>query len=425
MDVFRRRSKDAKPERSSVGADDIRAWLAAPRSANHRAWTGHPPALIGDDRPSWLVDLQPTKTEWSPVHDREFAATELIEKILEQRRERRRSVFRAVMSPVLVVTSLAEAAVQVTRKRRGKAVPAVAPSHTPEPVDWDVDPTTLPPRPLPLGFIPQPPPLGRERPPSALAGIPIPEVLEALKEGTNPMELDWDLIGVDFVNWPPVHYARPAAPELEPPAVEIQSNVAPEPEPEEQPGQAPLPQPAEKPKSWRGAVVSVGKVIDDRRREQWLREKEEILGAVRMLTWEGYTSMLADIFRREGYAVLAGEGPDEDVIDMEVGRGAERMLVNCQLRGLTQIDGAPLLEMAAVAQRNGVQGTFIVSDGDFAHDAWEVAEQQAVILIDGDTLCDLVVGLTLAGEKNGSKKLNAKVSQLFQPGFRHPHQQAS
>lgn len=418
VEVFRRRGKDAKPERSSVGVDGIRAWLTVARAANHRVWTGHAPALIGDDRPSWLVDLQPTWTDWSSVLDRELAAGELIEKI-EQRREWPRWIFRAVMSPVLGLTSLAETAVQATRKTRGKAARAMAPSYTPEPVDWDLDLTRLPSRPQPLGFTPQPLPLDQEWPPSALAGIPTSEVLEALKEGTKPMELDWDLIGVVFADWPPV------APELEPPAVELETDVATEPNPEQQPGAAPPEPVAQEPKSWKGAVVSVGKVIDERRREQWLREKEEILGAVRMLTWEGYTSMLADIFRREGYAVLAGEGPDEDVIDMEVGRGAERMLVNCQLRGLTQIDGAPLREMAAVAQRNGVQGTFIVSDGDFAHDAWEVAEQQAVILIDGDTLCDLVVGLTLAGEKNGSKKLNAKLSQMFQPGFRHPHQQAS
>lgn len=174
-----------------------------------------------------------------------------------------------------------------------------------------------------------------------------------------------------------------------------------------------------------GPVVFLSRVIEDRRRQQLLREKRGILEAVRRLSWEGYTSLLADIFRRLGYEVHAGEGPDEDVIDMELSRGAERMLVNCQLRGFSHIDGAPLLEMAAVAQSNGAEGVFIVSDGDFAGDARTVAEQHPVVLVDGETLCDLVVGLTLAGQKKSNGKLSTRFTHLFRQGFRHSHQLAS
>ena len=68
------------------------------------------------------------------------------------------------------------------------------------------------------------------------------------------------------------------------------------------------------------------------------------MASVRELSWEGYSSLIADIFRRRGHAVFAGEGPDSDVIDMELSRdGAGRLLVNCQLRGMRQISTAPLV----------------------------------------------------------------------------------
>jgi len=53
------------------------------------------------------------------------------------------------------------------------------------------------------------------------------------------------------------------------------------------------------------------------------------------------------------------------VIDMEVVRGAERMLVNCQLRGLDPIGVEPLGEMHLVAQRSEA-GVAIVSSATAA-----------------------------------------------------------
>jgi 3-hydroxybutyryl-CoA dehydrogenase len=47
------------------------------------------------------------------------------------------------------------------------------------------------------------------------------------------------------------------------------------------------------------------------------------VAAVRELAWDGYFALVGDIFRHEGYEVFGGEGPDGDVIDMEVVRGAE------------------------------------------------------------------------------------------------------
>jgi hypothetical protein len=143
------------------------------------------------------------------------------------------------------------------------------------------------------------------------------------------------------------------------------------------------------------------------------------MAAVRELSWDGYRSLITDIFRHDGYEVFGGEGPDGDVIDMEVVRGAERMLVNCQLRGLSQIGVEPLSEMAQVADRNGADGVFIISDGDFAPEAWLMADGQALILVDRETLLGLVLDFTLgAGREKGLTSYMRRLLTVLQPAAR-------
>jgi hypothetical protein len=224
--------------------------------------------------------------------------------------------------------------------------------------------------------------------PSPFHGVSTQEVVDALGASFSPVELDWELVGVTFVHAIDVDDApqSPASAQVRPPRV----------------------------------VQGIGAAIARKRRRKWLREHDQIIASVRDLSWEGYLSLIADIFRREGYEVFVGEGPDSDVIDMEVTRGEERMLVNCQLRGLTQIDAAPLIEMAAVVARNSADGAFIISDGDFAPEAWSMADEQPIVLLDRDVVLGLVLDLTIGVEKE--KRFLARLARVFsaiQPSSRH------
>jgi hypothetical protein len=210
----------------------------------------------------------------------------------------------------------------------------------------------------------------------------------------SPSELDWELVGVTFVhaeiaqaalaNLPvqvKIDEAPPWASEAEPAAVEV-----PPPTPTAHPSKPPKPR-------------------------KWLPEDDEIMTAVRDMSWEGYRSLISDMFRRDGYEVFGGEGPDNDVIDMEVVRGAERMLVSCQLRGLSPIGVEPLAEMAQVALRSGADGVFIITDGDFADEAWALADGQSLVLVDRETLLGLVLDFTLGA--NREKSLGTQVRRLL------------
>ena len=230
---------------------------------------------------------------------------------------------------------------------------------------------------------------------SPLRGVSTQEVLEALVDAFSPAELDWDLVGVAFVQ----AASDPMVPTDSP--VELISESAPwamamEPAPT---FQAPI------------LPLRFAHAFSSRRPPRWLREHDEIAAAVRELAWDGYFALVGDIFRREGYEVFGGEGPDGDVIDMEVVRGAERMLVNCQLRGLDPIGVEPLSEMVMVAQRNDAAGLAIVSDGDFAPEAWAFADAEGIVIIDREILTGLVVELTLGNAL--STNLRAKARRLL------------
>ena len=140
-----------------------------------------------------------------------------------------------------------------------------------------------------------------------------------------------------------------------------------------------------------------------------------VLASVRELPWEGYQSLIADIFRRRGHEVFAGEGPDSDVIDMEISWGGRgRHIVNCQLRGMRQINADPLVEMAQVAKRNGAEGAMLITDGDFSPEARSFAERHSLVLVDGEALLELIFELTLGDERE--RKIGARLAKIFNRG---------
>lgn len=105
------------------------------------------------------------------------------------------------------------------------------------------------------------------------------------------------------------------------------------------------------------------------------------------------------------------EGPDNDVIDMEVSRdGHGRLFVNCQLRGMSQIPTEPLREMAIVGLRNEAH-VLMLTDGDFSPEAHEFAHAHSLILVDGDALFELVRELALGDEKD--RRTSARLARIL------------
>jgi hypothetical protein len=144
--------------------------------------------------------------------------------------------------------------------------------------------------------------------------------------------------------------------------------------------------------------------VAEQKAEEDARYRQEILAAVRNLSWDGYQALIADIYRRKAFEVFPPpvSGSDLDVIDLVVDRDGKRMLINCQLRGEEDIPAAAVTEMGNVVYNYSVAGAYLVADGSFAQDAVEIAPSTGVVLIDGQALIDLVIETTLKDESKHS-----------------------
>jgi hypothetical protein len=191
---------------------------------------------------------------------------------------------------------------------------------------------------------------------------------------------------------------RPQAPTAVDPELAAQPAPAwelPPPEPVE---------PAAKRPGWRERVGSRMTRVAEQKQEEEVRYRQEILAAVRNLSWDGYQALIADIYRRKAFEVFPPpvSGSDLDVIDLVVDRDGKRMLINCQLRGEEGIPAAAVTEMGNVVYNYSVAGAYLIADGSFAQDAIDAAPASGVVLIDGEALIDLVIETTLKDESKPS-----------------------
>jgi hypothetical protein len=137
------------------------------------------------------------------------------------------------------------------------------------------------------------------------------------------------------------------------------------------------------------------KILGQKQKDRRPGDEDVIVESLTHLATPAYKALIADLFRREGYDVLAGEGPDADVIDLEATKDRRRYLINCQLRGVADIDLAPLMEMAKVVKTNNANGAFVIADGDFRAEGHAFAWSHGLILVDRALLLNMVIELTL------------------------------
>jgi Restriction endonuclease len=165
------------------------------------------------------------------------------------------------------------------------------------------------------------------------------------------------------------------------------------------------------------ASERVTKLIERRRRDLRVGDEDMIAKSVESLTAVGYRDMIGDLFRGEGYAVLACDGPDADVIDLEVARGHKRWFINCQLRGVALIDMAPVIEMAKVVRQNKAAGAFIIADGAFVPEANTFARENKLVLISGMVLMSMIVELALEDARGAP--LGGRMARRLHPWRGH------
>lgn len=115
----------------------------------------------------------------------------------------------------------------------------------------------------------------------------------------------------------------------------------------------------------------------------------EALGA-QSLSWSEFEQLVAELFRRQGYAVtenLIG-GPDGGV-DLVLRKGNEFALVQCKHWRTISVGASVVRELKGVMATRGIAGGFVVSSGTFTDQAQAFAADAGIGLVDGSKLMSM------------------------------------
>jgi restriction system protein len=138
------------------------------------------------------------------------------------------------------------------------------------------------------------------------------------------------------------------------------------------------------------------------------------------LSWSEFEQLVAELFRRQGYAVtenLIG-GPDGGV-DLVLRKGSDHTLVQCKHWRTQRVGASVVRELKGVMAARGISGGFVVSSGTFTDQARAFAAEARIGLVDGPQLMSMrhqfsrsasgqaarsgtIAGFTVGGEGNTS-----------------------
>jgi len=113
----------------------------------------------------------------------------------------------------------------------------------------------------------------------------------------------------------------------------------------------------------------------------------EILGKVRAMSWEDFSLVIAEAFRRDGYTVTEIPG---SAADLELHRNGRVSVVCCKRWKVAQTGIGPLRELYAAKQAREAQECLYVAAGDFTANASAFATEKAIRLLHDTALATLV-----------------------------------
>ncbi len=136
--------------------------------------------------------------------------------------------------------------------------------------------------------------------------------------------------------------------------------------------------------------------------------------SLRAMSWPAYGALVIDLFRRDGYNIFLIGEEEQSAGDLWAERGAERVLVQYRLRGFEDVPAEAVQELGLAAHRFGAQGAWQFCDGTFSPEAVSAALDYNVTLVDGMTLAELVIEITIneVREQQASRRLFRRLAAL-------------
>ena len=138
------------------------------------------------------------------------------------------------------------------------------------------------------------------------------------------------------------------------------------------------------------ALIAIGSFLFSKKRHR-LVDEQTSLEKLRETGWKDFEYLVAESFRRQGYAVeySLGRGADGGV-DLTLRRNGRTLLVQCKQWKVFSV-GAPVIrEMFGLMTAEKADEAIIVTSGKFTRDAQDFAAGKPIQLIDGLKLLALV-----------------------------------
>ncbi|MEI6078353.1 MAG: restriction endonuclease [Verrucomicrobiota bacterium] len=138
------------------------------------------------------------------------------------------------------------------------------------------------------------------------------------------------------------------------------------------------------------ALIGLGSFLFAKKRHR-LVDEQTSLEKLRETSWKDFEYLVAESFRRQGYAVeySLGRGADGGV-DLTLRRAGRTSIVQCKQWKVFSV-GAPVIrEMFGLMTAEKADEAIIVTSGKFTRDAQEFAAGKPIQLIDGPQLLALV-----------------------------------
>jgi len=128
------------------------------------------------------------------------------------------------------------------------------------------------------------------------------------------------------------------------------------------------------------------------------------IDSIRDLSWQEFEYLVGEAYRRQGYVVQETGSPSGDGgIDLSLSRGPERVLVQCKQWQTRRVGVKPVRELYGVMVSERASRAILITSGSFTPEARRFAAKNAVVLIEGPELAQMVstVKTTRSSPENG------------------------
>jgi len=129
-------------------------------------------------------------------------------------------------------------------------------------------------------------------------------------------------------------------------------------------------------------------------RKRRMLERQSGIESIRALSWKEFEELLAEAYRRSGYAVTENIslGPDGGV-DLAVEKGGDRYLVQAKQWKSVKVPVSVVREMFGLMTAEGASGVIIVTSGMFTQEAKNFASDKPIDLVEGNQLVEMIRGV--------------------------------